>query len=82
MGTVRPGTGRESTLPPAWAPSLQAPTPRASRPPARLPRRPYPTQAGLAVADAPPVEAGTLPAELLCGLQERKPRVPGTAACP
>lgn len=75
MGTVRPGTGRESTPPPAWAPSLQAPTPWASH-------RPYPTQAGLAVAGAPPVEAGTLPAELLCGLQERKPRVPGTAACP
>lgn len=43
---------------------------------------PYPTQARLAVADAPPAEAGALPVELLCGLQERKLRVPRAPACP
>lgn len=52
--------------------------PPVSRPPVC----PYPTQAMLAVADAPPVEAGALPVELLCGLQERKLRAPGAPACP
>lgn len=43
---------------------------------------PYPTQARLAVADAAPVEAGALPVELLCGLQERKLHAPGALAGP
>lgn len=67
---------------PAWAPSVHVPTLCASRPLAHLPGRPYPTQARLAEADAPPVEAGTLPVELFCRLRERRPRVPGAAACP
>lgn len=51
--------------------------------PVSLPARlsgpgPYPTQA---VTDAGPVEAGTLPVELLCGLWERKRCVPGGPAC-
>lgn len=54
--------GWPPALPDAWVPS-----PR-SRPGSRPPMCPYPTQAGLAVADTSPVEAGTLPIELLCGL--------------
>lgn len=58
---------------------LHTPTPGASHP---VPGCPYPTQARLAVAEAPPAEAGTLPGELLGGLQERKPRVPEAPARP
>lgn len=43
---------------------------------------PYPTQARLAVADAPPVETGALTVELLCRLQERKLRAPRAPTCP
>lgn len=58
---------------------LHTPTLGASHP---VPSCPYPTQARLAVAEAPPAEAGTLPGELLGGLQERKPRVPEAPAGP
>lgn len=87
LGTVRPGMGRGQpqgalvgpphVLLPECPVSLHPPC----EPPAHLPIWPYPTQARLAVADAAPVEAGTLPVELFCRLQERKPRVPGAAAC-
>ena len=67
LGPVTTETGRGIRLATRTSSCLGALCPRA-HPESRPPMCPYPTQAGLAVADASPVEVGTLPVELLCGL--------------